>query len=157
MRVYHFTATHHAAGIARDGEMHGGVIPIPSADGQYLDAVEHGWQWLTTDPTWRQSWATALKADCDRTEVRLTIEIPLVDLSRLKRWDAVAPEYGYTPPIAERFAKLGGGSGDTSSWRVFRGSLPADWITAVDARPADLPSLVPPARARRGAARCGRR
>lgn len=152
-RLYHFTARHHADGILRDGSMHGGVIPVPDPSGEYLAGTVPGWQWLTADPSWRQSWATRIKARCDRTEVRLTIEIPLLELHRLKQWDRIAADFGYPPDLARKFAEIGGGT-DSSVWYVFRGAIPAAWIVDMAERPADVGPV--PSTAGRKVARCGR-
>jgi hypothetical protein len=133
-RLYHYTAKHHAEGIIRDRSIHGGVIPVPDAGGEYLAGTVPGWQWLTSDPAWRQSWATQLKHNCDRTEVRFTVAIPLLELHRLQRWDKVAADYGYDAELARKFREIGGGT-DSSQWFIFRGAIPADWIVGFDERP----------------------
>lgn len=141
-RLYHYTALHHAESIIRDGEIHGGVIPMPSSDGETLEGLAPGWQWLTDDATWRQSWATRVRARCDRTEVRLVIEIPLLAMTRLRHWPKVAEQFGFTPDLARRFAELGGGTPESAAhWYVFRGSIDAGWVVDMERRPLELGAI----------------
>jgi hypothetical protein len=144
-QYYHYTALHHAEEIIAAGGISKGGIPIPDPSGEYLDdprggpclrlplAAARGWQWLTKRADWAQPWATRQIIDCDRTEVRFVVEIPLLELDRLRRWDDVAADFGYTPEIGRRFAALAGG--DSSSWFVFGGVIPKRWILAVEKRP----------------------
>lgn len=152
MRVFHYTALHHARDIIVSGAISKGAIPVPDAAGEYLVGHVPGWQWVTTDADWRQSWATRLHHTCDRTEVRLVVEIPLLELHRLKQWDKVAADYGYTPAIAKAFAEINGGT-DSSPWFVFQGPIPTRWIVDQERRPSDVISGGTK-RARRRA-RCG--
>ena len=132
-RLFHYTALHHAEDIMRSGGISRGGIPIPSADGARLERVERGWQWLTTSDDWAQPWATRKVVRCDRTEVRFVVEVPLLELHRLRRWDAVAADFGYRPLIAQAFADLAGG--DSSAWHVFQGTIPHSWLRGVEKRP----------------------
>lgn len=132
-RFLHYTALHHAEDIVRSGAINRGGIPIPDPSGEYLAGQERGWQWLTKSEEWSQPWATQQVITCDRTEVRFTVEIPLLDLDRLYRWDAVAADFGYRPDIARKFADLAGG--DSSCWFVFNGTIPKRWLRSVEKRP----------------------
>jgi len=135
-RLYHYTALHHADEIRASGAIARGGIPIPDADGETLVGVAPGWQWLTTSDDWRQSWATRQTIRCDRTECRLVVSIPLLELERLQRWDTVAPLFGYTTETQLRLGRLGGGSDATSSsWYVFKGRIPYAWVVGVERRP----------------------
>ena len=136
-RLFHYTALHHAEQIRRAGGITRGGVPIPSADGESLAGLVPGWQWLTTDAGWAQSWATRQSIDCDRTECRFVVVVPLEELHRLKRWDRVAADFGYRPETAAAFAALGGGDASSSaSWYVFKGPIPAAWLVALERRPA---------------------
>lgn len=137
MKLLHYTARHHAEEILLAGAISKGGIPVPDASGEFLAGHVPGWQWLTDDATWRQSWATQISIRCDRTEVRLVVEIPLLELHRLKRWDAVAAEFGYPPDLARQFAQIGGGT-DSSHWFVFRGPIPISWLLRLESRPSDV-------------------
>lgn len=132
-RLFHYTALHHAEGIMRSGGISRGGIPIPDPTGTHAEGVERGWQWLTTSDDWAQPWATRGIVRCDRTEVRFVVEVPLLELHRLRRWDAVAADFGYRPELARAFAGLAGG--DSSAWRVFRGTIPRSWLRGVEKRP----------------------
>jgi len=136
-RLFHYTALHHAEEIRASGGITRGAVPIPSADGRSLAGIGSGWQWLTTDDGWAQSWATRQSIDCDRTECRFVVVVPLEELHRLFRWDREAGRFGFTPETARRFAELGGGTAASSAaWYVFKGSIPAAWLVALERRPA---------------------
>lgn len=142
MRLYHYTAAHHAVEIAYSGAISGGGVPICSPDGVYAVGLVPGWQWLTSDPDWSQAWATREAIGCDRTECRLVVAIPLLDRTRLYRWDDVAHRFGYTEPIARRFAEIGGGK-RSDLWYVFAGAIPSGWIVDLEYRPDVDPSKLP--------------
>jgi hypothetical protein len=134
-RVYHYTARHHADEIAATGAIDRGVIPIPTRTGDAISGIVRGYQWLTTDARWAQGWATRQKIRCDRTECRLVVAIPILDLHRLSPWAQVARDFGYRPEVARRFAALGTGS-DPATWFVFEGAIPYAWVITVEDRPA---------------------
>jgi len=133
-RLFHYTALHHAAEIRATGAISRGAVPIPSADGQALAGLAPGWQWLTSDPEWGQGWATRQVVTCDRTECRFVVLVPLEELHRLYRWDRTAVQFGYDAETAARFAALGTGS-DPARWWLFKGSIPAAWLVALERRP----------------------
>lgn len=132
-RLFHYTALHHAEEIMRSGGISSGGIPIPDPAGECLERVERGWQWLTTSDDWAQPWATRERVRCDRTEVRFVVEVPVLELHRLRRWDAVAADFGYGTELARAFAHLAGG--DSSAWHVFQGTIPRSWLRGVEKRP----------------------
>jgi hypothetical protein len=134
-RLYHYTARHHADDILKHGGITRGAVPIPAADGETIDSFAPGWQWLTSDDSWQQSWATNIMIGCDRTECRFVVEIPLLQLEWLRPWTLAAADFGYTHETAERIAQLGGGSGDTSSWYIFGGPIPRSWLVELEKRP----------------------
>ena len=133
-RLFHYTARHHAAEIRATGAIDRGGIPIPTKRGDALSGIVRGFQWLTTDATWRQGWATRKLTRCDRTECRLVVTIPERQVHRLLHWPAVARDFGYRAEVARRFAALGTGS-DPATWYVFEGPIPYDWVALVEDRP----------------------
>jgi hypothetical protein len=133
-RLYHYTARHHADEIREHGAIDRGGVPIPNRSGDEILGVVRGWQWLTTDPSWRQGWATKHTIGCDRTECRLVVDVPVIELHRLSRWTEVARDFGFRAAQARRFAALGTGS-DPSTWYVFEGPIPYAWVVAVERRP----------------------
>jgi hypothetical protein len=136
-RLYHYTALHHAEEIRRSGGISRGGVPVPSADGETVVGLARGWQWLTSDAGWAQSWATRQSIECDRTECRFVVEIPLLELHRLHRWDRSAGLFGFGPDAAKRFAELGGGTEEAArSWWLFKGRIPAAWLVGLERRPA---------------------
>lgn len=146
MKLFQYTALHHVTEIWKHGAIDKGGIPVPDASGKFLAGHVPGWQWLTDDPEWHQSWATQITLHCDRTECRMVLEIPVLELHRLKRWDAVAAEFGYPPDLAKAFAEIGGGTvhsvagtstpSTSSHWFVFQGPIPITWIVGLERRPA---------------------
>lgn len=143
-RLYHYTALDHAEEIVRSGVISRGGIPLPDASGEHLDPVERGWQWLTTSDDWAQGWAARKLVGCDHAEVRFVVEIPLRHLHRLRRWDAIAADFGYHPALAVAFAALAGD--DPTEWYVCRGLIPKAWLISVEKRPG-LGAGVPPCEA----------
>ena len=133
-RLFHYTALHHAEEIRASGGITRGAVPIPSADGQAPAGLAPGWQWLTSDPDWAQGWATRQVVTCDRTECRFVVLVPLEEMDRLFRWDRTAVQFGYDAETAARFAALGTGS-DPARWWLFKGSIPAAWLVALERRP----------------------
>jgi hypothetical protein len=139
--LYHYTALHHADEIRASGAISRGGVPVPDQDGETLRAIVPGWQWLTRSSTWAQPWATRQVIRCDRTECRLVVEIPLLELDRLRRWDRVWPLFGFTAQAARRFAALGGGSdADAAAWYLFKGPIPYDWVVEIETRPGSMTS-----------------
>lgn len=137
LRLYHYTARHHAAEIMRHGALDRGGIPIPTKRGDGISGIVRGYQWLTSDPSWRQGWATMLVVRCDRTECRLVVTIPEKQSHRLSHWPEVAGDFGYRGETARRFAALGGGS-DPETWYLFEGPIPYEWVALVERRPGLL-------------------
>jgi hypothetical protein len=133
-RLYHYTARHHADEIMQHGAIDRGGVSIPDRSGNGLLGVVRGYQWLTTDATWAQGWNTRTLVRCDRTECRLVVLIPERQLHRLSRWTEVARDFGYRAEVARRFAALGTGS-DPTTWYVFEGPIPYEWVALVEDRP----------------------
>jgi hypothetical protein len=170
MRLYHFTAQHHVdggighpgPGILRTGLLanHHPLITLPTS------------VWLTEDGSFDQMWSTrpVPGSNCDRTEVRLTIEVEpndrLLPYRVIRRY--VRPDW---------LADFEGGF-DLSPWWMQMGWIAPERILEVAARlsteqgppavpftdqpPAEgmrsrsLP-LVTPSSSRLGAGRSGRR
>lgn len=134
IRLYHYTARHHADEIMAHGAIDRGGIPIPTRSGDAMSGIARGFQWLTSDPSWRQGWATRETIGCDRTECRLIVLVPEKQAHRLMPWVEVAHDFGYRGDLARRFAAIGTGSNPTT-WYVFDGPIPYDWVALVETRP----------------------
>ena len=126
MILYHFTAEHHLAG--------GAGHPGPGIRSTGLLANHHplvtlpASVWLTEDPTWMQAWSPRVipGINCDRTEVRLTVEVPdghdrLVPMSTIRHF--VRPDW------AADFEE-----GGPYPWWAFLGWIAPEWITAIEHR-----------------------
>ncbi len=123
MKLYHFTNRECARRIAQEGITHGGVY-LPYSAGS---RVFRGFLWLTDDPRFEaQHWATNLSGKCgDRTQVRLTIELP--EGTKIKPWNTIARTLFLLSPTDLCAFNLAGHS-DGSHWYLYRGVIPASWI-----------------------------
>lgn len=122
MNLYHFCADRHIKSILRTGIATGGLTEITPCG--YV--VHSGWVWLTIDPDpRRQSWATRNVIRYSRTAWRLTIEIPNDELCQLYNRKRIREIY----PSADLL--FSGWSG-SDNWRIFRGSIPREYIKACD-------------------------
>ena len=130
MELYHFCREKDFRGIRAQG-ITKGVIPTVQrmekhTKRKYSPVLIKGWQWLTMNGERdQQSWATKELFKDDRTEYRITLEIPERELESLydrARLLTVFPEVG---PLFDGWA-------GSESWRVFRGAIPKYWIKAID-------------------------
>jgi hypothetical protein len=126
VNLYHFTAKRFLAGILRDGITLGKLLvriePFP--------VFRPGWQWLTTNPDFRQEWAEGTgRLPYRRNEVRITVIVPAADfLSRCRTWSQVR---FLVPDVADTLDAFG----DPENWWVYEGSIPPDWLGPIDEGP----------------------
>ena len=129
MELYHFCREKDWRGIRTDGITRG-MIPKytkvggPKGLNRDVLTIIDGWQWLTAEPRRdHQSWATKylLKAGMNRTEIRITVEIPEKEADSLYTRDRIAGVY---PDVDFLFEGWPG----SENWRVFRGKIPKYWI-----------------------------
>ena len=129
MTLYHFTSPKHIHGVLRDGLSMGRVLismdPLRACS---------GYQWLTTNPDWEQSWNTMTNLDYDRTAYRLTISIPRIARSKLIKW--VPHGKRMVEPHAWRALNS---DGTPENWVLFKGVVRRQWFDAVDAKDEYMP------------------
>lgn len=117
LELYHFTSPVHLPGILKEG-ITKGVIPL---SGLPFPKFLTGYQWLTTNPNFKQSWNEGSTLPYDRNAYRLTIKIPNFHILKIKRWTQVCHKL---TPLADDL----NGFGDPENWRVFKGVVRLQWI-----------------------------
>ena len=131
MRIYHFCSRHDVRGIKTDGITKGMIPSVkvetnPQGKRTETLVLYDGWQWLTMDGDHgRQSWATREVFKDDRTEYRLTIEIPEKELDCIYDRERLLKVYPEIGPLFE-------GWDGSENWRVYRGKIPKYWIKTID-------------------------
>ena len=124
VRLYHFCSEKDMRGIRRKGICKGVLTNLMYSTERSFRFVA-GWQWVTLNPEKdAQSWNTHILLKEDRTVYRWTVDVPdkwadcIWDEERLK---------GLYPWAASLFYGWPG----SNDWRVFRGSIPKKWLTAL--------------------------
>ena len=118
MRLYHFTSRHRLEPVLR----HGLTLGLTSivAGGEVTRIP--GYQWLTRNPAFRQSWNEASLLPFDRTAYRIEIAMPLSARSQLLPWPLWRDELGWRMlPGFDRH-------GDPENWCLFKGVVPPAWF-----------------------------
>jgi len=116
---HHFTTLENAAQIFDEGLRLGQMLKI--VDGAV--EIEKCCQWLTTDGEFEQKWAAAAPHLVGRTEVRLSVVVPLLECNNLQRWIDVCGDDNAAAAL-----KACGGCED---WWVFKGVVEPSWIKAI--------------------------
>lgn len=130
MKLYHFCREKDFRGIRAQG-ITKGVIPTVQrmekhTKRKYSPVLIKGWQWLTLNGERdQQSWATRVLFKDDRTEYRITLEIPERELGSLYDREKLLTVYPEVGPLFDGWA-------GSESWRVFHGAIPKYWIKAID-------------------------
>ena len=117
--LYHFCPKWMLAGIVRDG-LTKGSIPFMNADGKVM--LRYGYQWLTMNPDFNQSWNEGSSLPYDRTECRLLVTIPPGD-----QWERLIPWLSNCQELSNMHVDLNS-YGDPENWIVFRGKIPVEWL-----------------------------
>lgn len=121
MTVYHFTARHLLPSILKEG-ITLGCIPLN------MKEVRDGFQWVTINPEFRQSWNGQVNVKYDRCAVRLTVEIPSIWRHKVLNWLQVCKKMTEIHDVLNSF-------GDPENWRLYRGKIRPEWIKAVEIKP----------------------
>jgi hypothetical protein len=137
--LYHFTASHLLPAILEKG-LTKGVIPW-TMDAQGRVGFVPGWQWLTVDPDWMQSWARPKASSAitvRRDEVRITVAIPpqALDARRLLKWEDLDRLYR---PKSNEFIRS---HPEWRYWRVFYGPISPKWFLAVERNPTKRDAII---------------
>ena len=118
--LYHFTSKHHIEGCKRQG-IKLGVLP-DFKNGKVV--LVKGFQWLTTNPNFSQEWNTQQEIKYDRTEYRITIQIPRIYKHKILNWLELSKN--------NKVAKYLNAFGDRENWRIFKGIIRPTWFEAID-------------------------
>jgi hypothetical protein len=87
-----------------------------------------GWQWLTTNADWDQSWAVGTGLlQYKRNEIRLTIRIPKTSQALCKPWLQIK---FLVPEVAGILSS----HGDPENWWIFNGRIKPSWILKSEAK-----------------------
>lgn len=122
MKLWHFTGERHVAGIRKYGIRRYADQAAPSVP-------QHLYVWLTDDPDWtRQTWATQVDHDCDRTAYRVRVHVDEGD-ERLARFHDARWRF----PAALGDPGLWGDA--PRHWWLYAGVVPASAIRVVERRP----------------------
>jgi hypothetical protein len=137
MKLFHFTSAHHISGVLRDG-IALGVIPIlrDCGDGQcQLHGARRGCQWLTSNPSWEQAWATQEKVKYDRCAFRIRVSIPKSARSHLIPWAEAAVKLD----VGVDSVTILNSTGNPAEWWIYSGVIPTTWLRNVDRKPVPKP------------------
>lgn len=120
--LYHFCAGKFLPSINKTGLRYG-RIPF-SSDGQRIKLLP-GYQWLTSNPEFTQSWNEGSTLQYDRTEYRLTIILPTSVRFSLIKWT----DYNKDNPnfLFDTLNEYG----DFENWYLFKGVVIPYWIANV--------------------------
>jgi len=124
--LYHFCPDHLWPSIKKKGLRLGKIPTGESLPNSELFNVKliHGYQWLTLNPEFKQSWNEGSSLPYDRTSLRLTICLPKAELFNLFKWT----EFGKTNPLYETLSSFG----DPENWYLFKGVIIPYWIINVN-------------------------
>lgn len=121
-KLYHFCAKRMLFNIKKEG-LTLGAIPVLK-DGKF--AVMNGWQWLTSNEDFDQSWNKHSTLPYKRNDYRIEINIPKDHHKNLIYWlDA-----SKMPELKESAAILNS-HGDPKNWWIFKGRIKPGWFKEV--------------------------
>ena len=135
MKLYHFTPTHLLDDIKIMG-LTRGMIPILKS-GRNGDRKEDfkvipGYQNLTVNKAFNQSWEEQSSLPYRRNAVRITVKIPKNYRCNLFYW------LRFCDAVNLNSARVLNSYGDPENWYVYRGKIPPKWFRAIDFRPGTL-------------------
>ncbi len=123
MKLYHFCPKWMMEGILREGLTLGKIVLRGLPDPLFAE----GYQWLTKNPDFNQSWCEYSTLPYRRNEVRLTVKIPFTRARQAIRWllfCKVNPEHKEMWDTLNCY-------GDPENWFVYHGRIPPEWIKKV--------------------------
>lgn len=124
--VYHFCPKWMLESILQHGLTRGSILC--TAPGGKV-GLHHGYQWLTTNPNWDQTWCEQSSPPYKRNECRLTISIPDGD-EALQSW-----LYRYCIAHPDPAQHILNSYGDPQNWMVYAGSIDPEWIVKIEENP----------------------
>jgi len=124
MKLYHFTAQHLLNDCLRDG-LALGCIPLSVEPPKVIP----GFQWLTKNGRFDQSWCRHSTLPYRRNDFRIVVRIPKCQKRNLIHWLL----YCEMKKIAS--AKDLNAFGDPENWYLFRGIVRPEWFKKVSRNP----------------------
>lgn len=121
MKLYHFTADWMLESIKKEG-LTKGCIPVSINPLK----INPGFQWLTLNKDFNQSWCEYSTLPYNRNDWRLTIKIPSSKSCNILPW----LKFGEKLAGSEMFKTLTE-FGDPENWIVYAGSIKPKWIKKV--------------------------
>ena len=118
--LYHFCASQFLTGIKKRGLRHGKIAFGTLEKGIKLIS---GYQWLTSNGEFQQTWNEGSTLAYDRTECRITIILPKVEKFNLFKWT----EFGKDNPLFNDMNSFG----DPENWWLFKGVIIPYWIADI--------------------------
>ena len=129
MRLYHFCPEWMLEDILRQGLTLGSLVAQgPNAEIMLVP----GYQWLTKNREWNQSWCEFSSRPYKRNEIRLAIKIPFMRCKQAIPWLRFCAK---NPNPSWRNLNA---YGDPDNWYVYHGNIPPNWIEKVYYNPALL-------------------
>lgn len=114
-----------------------GMIPVLKAgrngDRKEDFSVLPGYQHLTANKSFAQSWEEHSHLPYRRNAVRLTVKIPKAHRTNLFYW------LRFCEAVNLNSARVLNSYGDPENWFVYRGRIPPAWFRAIDFQPEAIP------------------
>ena len=130
-KLYHFTPEHMVRGCLQDG-LTRGCIPLS------IDPPEFamGYQWLTSNKAFQQSWCQYSSLPYDRSAFRITIKIPKSEkkAGRLVKWMDYCRQ-NLSNEKLQSAASVLNSYGDPENWYLFHGTVKKEWFVKVSRNP----------------------
>lgn len=139
MRLYHFTAAKFLKPILEEGLKLGSTPLVIRCEGAEPKlAVTSGTQWLTINKSFEQDWnppPELRNTPYDRTEFRLTIDVPYAQRDRVYTWQAYFNCY-MRPCGYDKLNNFDNPMFCTpTDWRIFLGTVHPLWIKDYHQKP----------------------
>ncbi len=123
--LYHFTSVHAIDKIRARG-LTKGVLPW-NLDARGRPTFRSPFQWLTTNPSYAQTWCLLGSLPFSRNAYRITVCVPINRAEHVISWPELCQ--ACNPDSAEELNRTGG---DVQNWRLFAGRIPPAWFIAID-------------------------
>ena len=121
MKLYHFTAGWMLESILKEG-LTKGCVPISIQPPRF----NYGFQWLTSNDNFNQSWCEYLTLPYNRNDYRIVVKIPDSKKRFLINWIEQGRKYSNN----EMFNTLSE-FGDPENWYIYQGKIKPQWIKNV--------------------------